>query len=139
MISDPPPSSSILTSDTILLQPSQFILAWDRHQIFWLPYPVAWLRKIHKKLTKPKSKVVCKNCSYMCTITVGNSALDILLSFKQYSAYDCIRFKYMYATETFYVQVYKKQICSFSHKSVQILLLISKFLATSCSNKFLIT
>jgi len=25
-----------------LLQPSQFILAWDRHQICWLAYPVAW-------------------------------------------------------------------------------------------------
>jgi len=24
-------------------QPSQFILAWDRHQICWLAYPVAWL------------------------------------------------------------------------------------------------
>ena len=26
-----------------LPQPSQFILAWDRHQICWLAYPVAWL------------------------------------------------------------------------------------------------
>jgi len=25
-----------------LAQPSQFILAWDRHQICWLTYPVAW-------------------------------------------------------------------------------------------------
>ena len=25
-----------------LLQPSQFILAWDRHQVCWLAYPVAW-------------------------------------------------------------------------------------------------
>ena len=25
-----------------LTQPSQFILAWDRHQICWLAYPVAW-------------------------------------------------------------------------------------------------
>jgi len=25
-----------------LPQPSQFILAWDRHQICWLAYPVAW-------------------------------------------------------------------------------------------------
>jgi len=27
-----------------LSQPSQFILAWDRHQKCWLAYPVAWLR-----------------------------------------------------------------------------------------------
>jgi len=26
-----------------LPQPSQFILPWDRHQICWLAYPVAWL------------------------------------------------------------------------------------------------
>jgi len=25
-----------------LAQPSQFILAWDRQQICWLAYPVAW-------------------------------------------------------------------------------------------------
>ena len=29
-----------------LPQPSQFILAWNRHQIWWLAYPVAWLRAI---------------------------------------------------------------------------------------------
>jgi len=28
---------------SFLPQPSQFILAWDRHQICWLAYPVAWL------------------------------------------------------------------------------------------------
>jgi len=26
-----------------LTQPFQFILVWDRHQICWLAYPVAWL------------------------------------------------------------------------------------------------
>jgi len=26
-----------------LAQPSQFILAGDRHEIYWLAYPVAWL------------------------------------------------------------------------------------------------
>jgi len=26
-----------------LTQPSQFILAWDRHQICWLAYLVVWL------------------------------------------------------------------------------------------------
>jgi len=28
-------------------QPSQFILAWDRHQICWFAYPVGWLTYIH--------------------------------------------------------------------------------------------
>jgi len=27
-----------------LTKPSQFILAWDRHQICWIAYPVAWLK-----------------------------------------------------------------------------------------------
>ena len=26
----------------MVTQPSQFILAWDRHQICWLAYPLAW-------------------------------------------------------------------------------------------------
>jgi len=44
LISDPPPSSSpFLRRMPYLLQPSHFILAWDRHQIRWLTYPVAWL------------------------------------------------------------------------------------------------
>jgi len=29
-----------------LTQPSQFMLAWDRHQIYWLAYLVAWFMKI---------------------------------------------------------------------------------------------
>jgi len=32
-----------------LTQPSQFILAWDRHQICWLAYPVAWLNCENKR------------------------------------------------------------------------------------------
>jgi len=44
LISDPPPSSPpFLRHMPFLPQPSQFILAWDRHQICWLAYPVAWL------------------------------------------------------------------------------------------------
>jgi len=31
----------IFTLDALLLQPCQFILAWDRHQICWIAYPVA--------------------------------------------------------------------------------------------------
>jgi len=31
-----------------LLQPSQFILALDRHQICWLAYPAVWL-ELHPK------------------------------------------------------------------------------------------
>ena len=33
---------TILSRMPFLTQPSQFILAWDRHQICWLAYPVAW-------------------------------------------------------------------------------------------------
>jgi len=42
LISDPPPSSSFLCQIPFLSQPSHFILAWDRRQI-WLAYPLAWL------------------------------------------------------------------------------------------------
>jgi len=44
LISDPPPSppSPILRQMPFLLQPSHFSLAWGRHQICWLAYPVAW-------------------------------------------------------------------------------------------------
>ena len=37
------PSPPFLCRMPFLTQPSQFILAWDRHQICWLAYPVAWL------------------------------------------------------------------------------------------------
>ena len=40
-----PPTSLIppfLRRMPFLPQPSQFILAWDKHQICWLAYPVAW-------------------------------------------------------------------------------------------------
>ena len=33
---------SFLCQMPFLAQPSQFILAWDRHHICWLAYPVAW-------------------------------------------------------------------------------------------------
>jgi len=43
LISDPPPSSPpFLCQTPFLPQPSHFILAWDRYQICWLAYPVAW-------------------------------------------------------------------------------------------------
>ena len=34
--------SPFLCQMPFLLQPSQFILAWDRHRTCWLAYPVAW-------------------------------------------------------------------------------------------------
>jgi len=38
-----------------LLQPSHFILAWNRHQICWLAYSVAWFtKKLNKIRTKSK-------------------------------------------------------------------------------------
>jgi len=38
----PLPSPPFLRWMPFLAQPSQFILAWDRHQVCWLAYPVAW-------------------------------------------------------------------------------------------------
>jgi len=40
------PHPPFLRRMPFLLQPSQFILAWNRHQICWLAYPVAWLHNI---------------------------------------------------------------------------------------------
>jgi len=40
LISGTPPSSPFLHRMPFLLQPSNFILAWDRHQICWLAYSV---------------------------------------------------------------------------------------------------
>jgi len=35
-------SKTIVCVCVLLPQPSQFILAWDRHQVCWVAYPVAW-------------------------------------------------------------------------------------------------
>jgi len=44
LISNPPPSSpSHVTLDALPAATLPFILAWHRHQICWLAYPVAWL------------------------------------------------------------------------------------------------
>jgi len=51
LISDPPPSFPFLCRMPFLPQPSHFILAWDRQQICWLAYPVAWFNSI-KALTQ---------------------------------------------------------------------------------------
>ena len=37
------PSPPFLYRMPFLIQPSQFIMAWDRHQICWLAYPVAYM------------------------------------------------------------------------------------------------
>ena len=36
------PSPPFLCQMPLLAQPSEFIMAWDRHRICWLAYPVAW-------------------------------------------------------------------------------------------------
>jgi len=47
-ISDPPPSyPPFLCRMPFLPQPSYFALAWNRHQICWLAYPVAWYTQWH--------------------------------------------------------------------------------------------
>ena len=45
LVSDQPPPSPFLCQMSILLQPSHFILVWDRHQICWLAQPVAWFNE----------------------------------------------------------------------------------------------
>jgi len=42
-----------------LLQPSHFILAWDRHQMCWIVYPVAWFvgNRKAKEIEKCKKTV----------------------------------------------------------------------------------
>ena len=40
----------------ILTQPSQFILAWDMHQICWLAYPVTWFGWLHIEMIYPPKK-----------------------------------------------------------------------------------
>jgi len=45
-----PPSTPFLCQMPFLAQPSQFIQAWDRHQICCLAYPVAWLLVSYKIL-----------------------------------------------------------------------------------------
>jgi len=65
--SPPPlPSPPFLCRMPFLTQPSQFILAWDRHQICWLAYPVAWfaylvawLSKVYKM--KQNDKLITHN------------------------------------------------------------------------------
>ena len=45
LISDPPPSPPLfLRQMPFQPQLSHFILAWNRHQICWLAYPVAWFQ-----------------------------------------------------------------------------------------------
>jgi len=44
------PSPPFLRRMLVLTQPSQFILAWDRHQICWLAYPVAWLNACYMQI-----------------------------------------------------------------------------------------
>jgi len=40
--------ATILKSDALPAEPSQFILAWDRHQVCWLACPVAWLPNVQQ-------------------------------------------------------------------------------------------
>ena len=71
LISDPPPSSPpFLRRMPFLPQPSQFILAWNRHQICWLAYPVAWFKSLCKLLLNMSSAV--SNGTAKCTGAAGS-------------------------------------------------------------------
>jgi len=50
-----PFTPAFLRQMSFLPQPSHFILAWDRHQIYWLAYPVAWLKEQHTVREKSHS------------------------------------------------------------------------------------
>ena len=45
LVPPPLPSPPFLCRMLFLTQPSQFILAWDRYQICWLAYLVAWFNR----------------------------------------------------------------------------------------------
>jgi len=54
-------SSPLLRRVPFLLQPSQFILAWDRHQICCLAYPVAsFLMKLNRLLKNRRTHSVLR-------------------------------------------------------------------------------
>jgi len=50
-----PFTPAFLCQMSFLPQPSHFILAWDSHQIYWLAYPVAWLKEQHTVREKSHS------------------------------------------------------------------------------------
>jgi len=56
-LSHPP----ILRRIPFLLQPSQFILAWDRHQICWLAYSVAWKYTAEVKMAILATTMLCRS------------------------------------------------------------------------------
>jgi len=51
-----------------LPQPSQFILTWDRHQISWLAYPVAWLKLSLLKHNRKQQIIFTKYMAEISTI-----------------------------------------------------------------------
>ena len=62
LISDPSPSPPpFLRRMPFLPQPSHFILAWDRHQVSWLAYPVAWLRCTDSVTKLLESSILSEN------------------------------------------------------------------------------
>jgi len=55
------PHPPILRRMPFLPQPSQFILAWDRHQICWLAYPVAWKYTTQVKMAILATTILCRS------------------------------------------------------------------------------
>jgi len=61
LIGAPPlPSPPFLCRMPFLTQPSQFILAWDRHQIYWLSYPVAWFAWVVETVENAEENERCQ-------------------------------------------------------------------------------
>ena len=70
-IGNPPPSNPpLLRRIPFLLQPSQFILAWDRHKNAGLHFPVAWFSIITycKFIAESKSKNILKFSEHLAKL-----------------------------------------------------------------------
>jgi len=65
LLPSPLPSPPFLRWMPFLTQPSQFNLAWDRHQICWLAYPVAWFC-CSAEIMSSSPRTVSSHCLRWC-------------------------------------------------------------------------
>jgi len=99
-----------------LAQPSQFILAWDRHQTCWLAYPVAWFAVIY---------IFMHHCCYACVAF-------------------CISIKPVYSTDEETIQKNSKYVIAVGYLFPELnepkiniicilLVMFSMFIVTACT------
>jgi len=60
----------ILCQMPFLLQPFQFIVAWDKHQICWSAYPVAWLLWSFQIQTLQNIRLIMQNSASQLPVAV---------------------------------------------------------------------